>query len=232
MKRMIILLGLCAIFFGCGAATIPSLSVEEQNAGWKMLFDGKTFSSWRGYKMDRVPAGWVMTKKGELHFNKNKKGRGDIMTIDEFGDFELQLEWKISKGGNSGIFFWVSEDKNFSWETGPEMQVLDNLRHQDGRNPMTSAGSNYALHAPIRDVTRPVGEYNEVRMVVRGTHIEHWLNGVKIVDYEIGSEDWEALVAKSKFAAMPGYGRNRKGHIVLQDHGDKVWYRNIRIRPL
>jgi hypothetical protein len=101
------------------------------------------------------------------------------------------------------------------WKTGPEMQVLDNARPKDGRDAKTSAGSNYALHAPIRDVTRPVGEYNAVRLIVNGTHIEHWLNGVKILEYEIGSPDWEALVAASKFAAMPKYGRNRKGHIVL-----------------
>jgi hypothetical protein len=232
MKRLIILLGLCMIFLSCAAGKLPSLSIDEQNAGWKLLFDGKTLNGWRGFKMDRVPAGWVATKKSELHFNKNKNGRGDIMTVDEFGSFELQLEWKISKGGNSGIFFWVSEDDDQSWKTGPEMQVLDNARHKDGREPKNSAGSNYALHAPIRDVTRPIGEYNNVRLVVQGTHIEHWLNGVKVVEYEIGSPDWEALVAASKFATMPKYGRNRQGHIVLQDHGDKVWYRNIRIRPL
>lgn len=231
MKRLIILLGLGAMLFGCGAATIPTLSQDEQNAGWKMLFDGKTLQGWRGYKMDRPPDGWIVTKKGELYFNKNKNGR-DIMTTEEYGSFELQLEWKISKGGNSGIMFWVSEDRESSYETGPEMQVLDNAHHKDGGNTTTSAGSNYALHAPSQVVVKPIGEYNAVRIVVNGTHIEHWLNGVKIVEYEIGSADWEARVAASKFAKMPGYGRNRKGHIVLQDHGDKVWYRNIRIRPL
>jgi hypothetical protein len=230
MKRIILLLGLCVIFFGCGAATIPALSVDEQNAGWKLLFDGKTFNGWRGFKTDRVPDGWRITKNGELYFKP--KGKGDIMTADEFGDFELKLEWKISEGGNSGIFFWVTEDDESSWKTGPEMQVLDNTRHKDGVDPRTSAGANYALHAPAKDVTRQAGEYNEARLIVKGTHIEHWLNGVKIVEYEIGSPEWEALVAKSKFATMPKYGRNRKGHIVLQDHGDKVWYRNIRIRPL
>lgn len=230
MKRIICLLGLCVIIFGCGAATIPALSVDEQNAGWKLLFDGKTFNGWRGFKMDRVPEGWRITKKGELYFKP--KGNGDIMTVDEFGDFELKLEWKISKGGNSGILFRVTEDDEFSWKTGPEMQVLDNTRHKDGLDPRTSAGSNYALHGPAREVTREAGEYNEARIIAKANHIEHWLNGVKIVEYEIGSPDWEALVAQSKFATMPKYGRNRKGHIVLQDHGNKVWYRNIRIRLL
>jgi hypothetical protein len=218
------------MLFGCGAATLPTLAVDEQNAGWKILFDGKTFNGWRGFKMDRVPKGWQITRKGELYFKP--KGGGDIMTVDEFGDFELQLEWKISKGGNSGIFFWVTEDDDYSWKTGPEMQVLDNTAHKDGLDPKTSAGSNYALHAPAQDVTRPAGEYNQARIVVKGTHVEYWLNSVKIIEYEIGSPDWEARVAASKFAAMPKYGRNRKGHLVLQDHGDKVWYRNIKIRPL
>ncbi len=230
MKRLTITIGLCLLIWGCHAGTMPQLSTDEQNSGWKLLFDGKTFNGWRGFKLDHVPPGWEITKQGELYFNK--KGPGDIMTVDEFGDFELQLEWKISKGGNSGIFFWVTEDDDASYKTGPEMQVLDNQRHKDGRDPKTSAGSNYALHAPIQDVTRKVGKYNEVRLVVKGMHIEHWLNGVKIVEYKIGSPDWEARVAASKFATMPKYGRNRQGHIVLQDHGDKVWYRNIRIRPL
>lgn len=232
MKHLVILLGLGALLFGCGAATVPTLSLEEQQAGWKMLFDGKTTEGWRGYKMDHAPAAWVVTKKGELYFSKKKNGGGDIMTIAEYGNFELQLEWKIAKGGNSGIMFWVTEDDEYAWKTGPEMQVLDNAHHKDGGNTKTSAGSNYALHEASRVVTRPIGEYNAVRLVVNGTHIEHWLNGVKIVEYEIGSPDWEARVAASKFATMPKYGRNRQGHIVLQDHGDKVWYRNIRIRPL
>lgn len=232
MKRLVILLGLGALLFGCGAATVPTLSLEEQQAGWKMLFDGKTTEGWRGFKMDHAPAAWVVTQKGELYFSKKKNSGGDIMTIAEYGNFELQLEWKIAKGGNSGIMFWVTEDDEYAWKTGPEMQVLDNAHHKDGGNTKTSAGSNYALHEASRVVTRPIGEYNAVRLVVNGTHIEHWLNGVKIVEYEIGSPDWEARVAASKFATMPKYGRNRRGHIVLQDHGDKVWYRNIRIRPL
>jgi hypothetical protein len=154
------------------------------------------------------------------------------MTVDQYSDFELQLEWKIAKGGNSGIMFWATEDDEYAWKTGPEMQVLDNVAHKDGLDPRTSAGSNYALHAPTQNVAQPAGEYNQARLLAKGTHIEHWLNGVKIVEYEIGSPDWEARVAASKFATMPKYGRNRKGHIVLQDHGDKVWYRNIKIRPL
>ncbi|MFQ5708922.1 MAG: DUF1080 domain-containing protein [bacterium] len=206
------------------------LTAEEKAEGWKLLFDGKTFNGWRGFRMDTVPQGWVITEQGELYFTG--EGKGDIMTIEQFDDFELKLEWKISPGGNSGIFFRVSENREASWHTGPEMQVLDNKGHKDGRDPLTSAGSNYALHAPTKDVTREVGRYNEVRIVVQGNHVEHWLNGYKIVEYEIGSPEWQRLVANSKFGKLPDYGRYRKGHIVLQDHGDKVWYRNIKIRRL
>jgi len=165
-----------------------------------------------------------------LHFTGT--GKGDIMTNEEFSDFELQIEWKISPGGNSGIFFRASEKREESWHTAPELQVLDNVAHKDGLDPQTSAGSNYALHAPVRDVTRPAGEYNHVRLLVQRNHVEHWLNGVKIVEYEIGSPEWQQLVANSKFGVLPDYGRYPTGHILLQDHGDEVWYRNIKIRPL
>ncbi|MFQ5606027.1 MAG: DUF1080 domain-containing protein [bacterium] len=239
MKNLIFSVGLCFLFTYCQGGKMlkkesePAknfLTAEEQAAGWKLLFDGKTFNGWRGFRKDKVPKGWEITKLGELHFKG--KGGGDIMTVEEFDDFELRLEWKISPRGNSGIFFRVSEKRQFSWQTGPEMQVLDNTGHKDGRNPLTSAGSNYALHAPTKDVTREVGLYNEVKIVVERNHVEHWLNGVKIVEYEIGDSQWQMLVANSKFGKLPDYGRYRSGHIVLQDHGDKVWYRHIKIRPL
>jgi 3-keto-disaccharide hydrolase len=206
-----------------------TLTPEEQAAGWKLLFDGKTLAGWQGFKSQTPPTGWeavdgLLVREGS--------GSGDLMTADEYGDFELQLEWKISKGGNSGIMFHVTTDGPETWSTGPEMQVLDNAGHKDGQNAATSAGSNYALHAPVRDVTKPVGEWNAARILVGGRHVEHWLNGVKIVEYELWSPDWEARVKASKFGKMPGYGRAKKGHIALQDHGDLVWYRNIKIRPM
>ncbi|MCB9510724.1 MAG: DUF1080 domain-containing protein [Deferribacteres bacterium] len=198
--------------------------------GWISLFDGKTLEGWRGYRMHKMPTGWHVTDEGELYFDG--KGKGDIVTTHQFADFELALEWKISPGGNSGIFYRVSEDDTATYFTGPEMQVLDNGAHKDGKNPLTSAGSNYALHAPSRDVTRPVGEYNEARIVVQGNHVEQWLNGEKLVAYELHSPGWNELVANSKFSKMSNYGKNRTGHIALQDHGNEVWYRNIRIRLL
>ena len=149
-----------------------------------------------------------------------------------YEDFELRLEWKISPGGNSGIMFGVSETTRRTYEAGPEMQVLDNAGHPDGAAPVTSAGSNYALHAPSLDVTRPVGEWNEVRLIVVERRVEHWLNGQQIVTYQLGSDEWERLVAESKFVQWPEYGRQAEGHIALQDHGNHVWYRMIRIRRI
>jgi hypothetical protein len=205
-----------------------TLTPEEKAAGWKLLFDGKTLAGWRGFKSETPPAGW----KAKDSLLVRESAGGDLMTVDQYGDFELRLQWKISEGGNSGIMFRVTPDGEETWHSGPEMQVLDNARHKDGANPLTSAGSNYAVHAPIRDVTKPVGEWNDVRLVVKGAHVEQWLNGVKVVEYELWSPDWEKRVQASKFGEIPPYGKAKRGHIALQDHGDLVWYRNIKIKPL
>jgi hypothetical protein len=203
---------------------------EDQAGGWRPLFDGKSTAGWRGFKSKTMPAGWraidgALTRVAQA---------GDIVTDDEFQDFELELEWKVAPGGNSGIFYRVSEapDIEYVWESGPEMQVLDDVRHKDGQRPETSAGSCYGLYPAPRGVVHPAGEWNQVRIVVQGNHVEHWLNGRKIVEYQLGSPDWQDRVRRSKFAEMPHYGREARGHLALQDHGDWVAYRNIRIRVL
>ncbi len=211
------------------AERVEPSTATVQDGDWRPLFDGVSLAGWRGYRMDRAPAGWTV-EDGVLAFVPGGEG-GSLITEEQFDDFELSLEWKISEGGNSGIFFRVSETEASDYYTGPEMQVLDDDRHPDGANPETSAGANYALHAPSAEVVRPVGEWNEVRLVVDGPHVEHWLNGVKIVEYELWTDEWEAMVSASKFAEWPAYGRNRTGYISLQDHGDRVWFRNLRIRP-
>ena len=195
---------------------------------WRTLFDGRSLDAWRGFRNSRVPAGWqvvdgALTRVGE---------GGDLITRDEFGDFELTLDWKVPEGGNSGIMYRVTEDAAATYETGPEMQVLDDARHKDGQSRLTSAGSAYGLYAAPAGVVKPAGEWNAVRIVVRGNHVEHWLNGTKVVEYELGSPDWEAKVKASKFKLWPGYGRAASGHIALQDHGDRVAYRDIKIRAL
>jgi hypothetical protein len=152
------------------------------------------------------------------------------VTDEQFTDFELSLEWMVEPGGNSGVFFHVTEDHDHVWETGPEMQVLDNALHRDGQDPLTSAGADYALHAPAWDTTRAPGRWNHARLLVAGPHVEHWLNGEQLLEYELWSDDWKARVARSKFASMPDYGMRTTGHIALQDHGDRVAYRNIMLR--
>jgi hypothetical protein len=208
--------------------TPNTLSDAEKNDGFKLLFDGQTTQGWRGYRKSKCPDAWQVVD-GTLTL----KGRGgDIITEEQFENFELLIEWKISSGGNSGIFYHVREGNEPSYATGPEVQVLDNERHADGKNPLTTAGSCYALYAPTKDVTKPVGEWNQVRLIVRGQHVEHWMNGEKIVEYEKGSDAWNAKVAGSKFRSMPNFGKPTKGHICLQDHGDVVSFRNIKVREL
>jgi hypothetical protein len=204
------------------------LTDQERADGWRLLFDGRTTTGWRGYRSDTMPAGWQVVD-GAL---TRVAAGGDIITVEQFESFELALDWKIHAGGNSGIFFHVTEDGPYVWSTGPEFQILDDDGHRDGRTPETSAGSNYALHAPVGAAINPPGEWNSARLVVRGNHVEHWLNGTRIVSYELGSDEWQRLVAASKFRDMPGYGRARRGHIALQDHGDFVAFRNVRIRVL
>jgi len=149
-----------------------------------------------------------------------------------YKDFELILEWKVSPVGNSGIFYFATEKGNYIWQTAPEMQVLDNSRHPDGKSPLTSAGSLFALIAPVEDVSKKVGEFNEARIVAEKNHIEHWLNGKKILEYDYDSDSIKDLIAKSKFTSMPLFAKENVGHIGLQHHGEEVWYRNIRIRKL
>lgn len=206
---------------------VNQLTPEEEAAGWRLLFDG-TLDGWRGYQRADVPGGWSV-EDGSLTFTPGD-GDGSLMTADQYADFELSLEWRIQEGGNSGVFYRATEAERAPYWTGPEYQVLDNERHADGANPETSAGSNYALHAPAEDVTRPVGEWNHARIIVRGAQVEHWMNGVKLLAYEFWSDEWRETVAHTKFSDWPGYGMAPEGHIGLQDHGDPVWYRNIKIR--
>ncbi len=225
------------IALACGAAQDSRVSAGDSAAqgssaaaqpGWTVLFDGTGTDAWRAYQRQDFPAGWqvvdgALTRVGE---------GGDIITKEQFGDFELELDWSVAPGGNSGIMFRVTEADSNTYRTGPEMQVLDDAKHRDGASRLTAAGANYGLHEAPAGVVKPAGEWNHVRLVVRGAHVEHWLNGQKVVEYELWSPDWEERVKKSKFVEWPGYGRATRGHIALQDHGDRVAYKNIRIREL
>ncbi len=209
----------------------PVASVAETDAdGWQRLTAGS--DHWRLFRGEAIPEAWVVTEDGGFHFTGEGEG-GDIITRAQFDNFELELEWKIAEAGNSGIMFRVSEDHDTPWRTGPEMQVLDDAGHPDAENGTDRlAGANYDMHSPTANVVKPAGEWNQVRLVANDAHIEHWLNGEKIVEYELWSDEWKALIAESKWIDMPNYGMEKSGHIALQDHGDPVWFRNIRIRRL
>lgn len=198
---------------------------------WTVLFDGKSTDAWRGYKRDSFPEkGWAIDN-GAL---KTVVGgdRVDLITREKYKDFELELEWRVSPGGNSGIIYLVTEDQSETYQTGPEMQVLDDEKHRDGKNSLTSAGSLYALIAPGNKKLQPVGGWNKARLVIRNGKVEHWLNGAKLLEYDLGSQSLNGLIAQSKFKDMPRFAQNREGHIALQHHGEEVWYRNIRVRRL
>lgn len=203
-------------------------SASADGHGWVDLFDGATLDGWRGYQHEGIPPGWRV-ENGEIHF---ADGKGDIMTAASYADFELELEWKVAEGGNSGVFYLATLGHDAIYMGAPEMQVLDDAKHYDGGNPLTSAGAAYGLFPAPRGVVKPAGTWNVARVKVLGNDVEHWLNGEKIVSYTLGSAEWRERVKHSKFNDWPMYGMARRGHIGLQDHGDPVWYRNLRIRSL
>jgi hypothetical protein len=218
-----------------GAVALLALPVPSGAAGsWKTLFDGHSTDAWRGYGRDAFPSGVWKVEGGELKTVPGAKDPVDIITKDTYKDFELELEWKISPGGNSGIIYRVAElpAPSQTWQTGPEMQVLDDDKHKDGKDPRTSAGALYALIAAMNKTLKPVGEWNKVRIVMKAGHVEHWLNGAKVVEYEWGSPELKDLIAASKFKEFPRFAQEAQGHVALQFHGDEVAFRNVRIRSL
>jgi hypothetical protein len=192
-------------------------------------FDGSTLDSFRGYGVEEIGSGWGMDS-GVLHLDGTKSG--DIMTKQEFGDFELEFDWKISEAGNSGVMYRVSLGDKKAYFSGPEYQILDDDKHKDGKLESHRSGSLYALYVPKNKTLKPVGEWNKTKIVLKGNSVEHWLNGKKVVEAELGSDDWNEKVAASKFQKWKKFGKNKKGHICFQDHGDPVWYRNIKIKSM
>lgn len=236
------LIGLMALTLTClaSAASLAadpnSLSDEEKSAGWRLLFDGRSTAGWRGYKSETVPGSWRVENGSLLSRRDGGVSAGDLITVDEFDDFELRLEWKMTKGGNSGVIYRATEEHDEVWQSGPEYQILDNAGHLDGLNPLASAGACYAVFAPAKDATRPLGQWNETRILCQGKHVEHWLNGEKLLEYDIGSDRWKAHVKTSRYFltayGQGNWGQARGGHIGLQDYGGAIEYRNIRIRPM
>ncbi len=212
------------------AAEPNTLTAAEKSAGWMLLFDGKSLDGWRGYKTEAVGSGWK-AQDGALTLTAAKAG--DVMTKSEFADFELSFEWKISEGGNSGVIYRVGLGETASHRTGPEYQVLDNEKAKDNKLGNHLAGSLYDMGtAAPRDLTKPAGQWNESKLIVRGWKVEHWLNGKKVVAVDLAAPEGRAWVAASKFKDWPKFASLAKGHIAFQDHGDVVSYRSIKIREL
>jgi Domain of Unknown Function (DUF1080) len=229
-----------ALADGASKGATP-LSAKERAAGFQLLFDGKSTSGWREFGKDKFPdKGWV-AKDGLLVHEKNSKDyrAGDIITTEQFDNFELKLEVKLTARGNSGVKYLVTEDKTLGNQKNAvsfEFQVLDDDLHPDakkGKDGNRTMGSLYDLIPAAKDkVVKPIGEWNELRLVVDGNNVEHWLNGKKAVSFVRGSPELKALIAESKFKEVPGFGDSAKGHILLQDHNDEIAFRNIRIRKL
>lgn len=216
-------------------ASAVSITPKPQKKGWISLFDGKSAKGWTTYGKDSLGGSWKV-ENGTLHLDAaDKSGRGDIVHELELENFHLKLDWKIAKNGNSGIIFWVQNDPSkykYVWYTGPEMQVLDNDGHADAKINKHRAGNLYDLVASKEGVTKPVGEWNTAEIISNRGKLEFKLNGETILTTTYGDEQWNQMIANSKFKSMPAFGKNFKGHIALQDHGDHVWFRNIEVKKL
>ncbi|MFL0685286.1 MAG: DUF1080 domain-containing protein [Algoriphagus aquaeductus] len=216
--------------------TTTEAAVTEE---WISLFDGQTFNGWSKYGGGEVGKAWKI-ENGELYLDAaNKDGwqtgdGGDIVTNEEFENFHFKYEWKIAPNGNSGVIFLVHESPEYQypWQTGPEMQVLDNAGHPDAKIISHRAGDLYDLIVSSEETVKPAGEWNQAEIVINQGKLDFYLNGVNIVSTQLFTPEWEALIAKSKFKDMPGFGKYKKGKIALQDHGDVVHYRNLMIKRL
>lgn len=239
MKKNHFIILFAAVLFSCGfgkhAAAQDMLTKKEKKEGWQLLFDGKTTKGWHKYGGAPVGKGWKV-EDGTLHLDPSVKDGIDIATDEVFGNFDLKLEWKVSKGANSGIMFYVNEDTTkykVPYVTGPEMQVLDNIDAEDNKKENHLAGTLYDLIGTAAvSKPKPVGEWNQVEIKCVNGKLDMYLNGINTASTTLWDDHWKALVAGSKFKKMPGFGIFKEGHIDLQDHGYDVWFRNIKIRRL
>ncbi len=206
-----------------------TLTDQEKKDGWVLLFDGKSMDGWRTYQ--HLPDDSWEVKNGELHCKGGKiERRADLVTNDSYGSFELQLDWKIEKGSNSGILYHVLETKHSPYETGPEYQLIDDLGFEAKLEDWQKTGADYAMHPPLKLASKPVGEYNHTVIKFIGTHAEYWLNGEKVADFDVWTPEWENLKKTGKWKDYPDYGTARSGLIDLQDHGGGISFKNIKIR--
>jgi hypothetical protein len=220
---------IAAVALACARRAEVGSVPQQRQGGWHQLFDGRTLNGWRVYRSASAPTGWSV-RDGMLTKSQPTE---DIITTDQFGDFELELEWKVATGGNSGLFYRATEEYEKVYWSAPEYALLDDANARDGRNRITSAGAAHSLYAPPAGIVKPANEWNSTRVVARGGHVEHWLNGTKLFEFEQGSADWDARVKASKFATWANFGKARRGHIAIQgDHAGELWLRDIRIREI
>lgn len=221
-------------------AQLNKLTRKEKKDGWELLFDGKTTKGWKKFKGDKV-RGWKVIDGILYNSGGGSDHGGDIITTESFKDFELYLEWKIDAGSNSGVFYHAQEldDINAIYESAPEYQLLDDEGHlklidnpSSGFKRYQMTGANYAMDTPQNAQVMPIGEWNKTRIIVKGPHVEHWLNGVKVVEYELWSDEWYQHKNEGKWKKCPHYGMAKEGHIGLQDHGGLTCFRNMKIRKL
>jgi hypothetical protein len=214
------------------------LSAAGKKAGWVLLFDGRSFKGWHGYNGQKTPA-WkvadcsLVTAGTESNYGSDQ--RVDLSTDAQYTNFELAVDWKASKGGNSGVMYGVVEDPKYktAWQTGPEYQLIDDVGFPEKLEEWQKAAANYAMHVASADKPlKPIGEWNSTRIVVNGTHVEHWLNGKKVLEFERWGDDWKKRRDSGKWKDAPDYGLAKTGHIALQDHGSAFAFRNVKLRPL
>lgn len=210
------------------------LTDEEKEEGWQLLFDGKSLDNWRGYKMDSVPSNWVVEDHCLVTLGQGGDAFGDIITRDTFANFDLKIEWKLSPAGNSGVFYHVVEGDEYPtvYATGPEYQLIDDLGYPEKLEDWQTTGANYGLNPPKNPKLKPAGEWNSSEIIVNGPHVIHYLNGEKVVEFDMWTDEWKEAVKNSKWKDYPGYGLAKTGYIGLQDHGNKIWFRNIKIKRL
>lgn len=232
MKTLLTVVTLLFII-SCDKPATNTLSEKEKKQGWQLLFNGKTTEGWRHFKDGEV-TGWEIKDGILCNSGIGSDHGGDIITKEIYDDFELYLEWKINAKSNSGVFFHVQELDSISaiYESGPEYQLRDDSNRDKSVNLNQLSGANYAMHKPQNAKVKPLGQWNETRIIVNGTHVEHWLNGIKVVEYELWGQDWWERKNNGKWKDYSYYGMSEKGHIGLQDHGGLTMFRNIKIREL
>ncbi len=227
------ILGIFLLITSCTPKPEPNVLTKKEIAdGWELLFDGKTFNNWKTFNGGEV-TGWKVID-GVLHNSGvGSDHGGDIITKKQYANFELYLEWKVTPESNSGVFYHVQEGLTDAiYESGPEYQLIDDKGWPEKLDAAQYSGANYAMDAPQNAEVKPIDEWNTSRIIVNGSHVQHWLNGTKVVEYEFWTDEWYAHKNAGKWAEKPHYGMAKKGHIGLQDHGGLTMFRNIKIREL